>query len=160
MKRLFIIFLSLFSGLVFSQESSQDAEREAVVYMANQFFKAMTERDTILAKEIFIDGAQYFGIGEGKDRPFRRTADEWIKGLPNGEDKLIERIWDPTVMIHGPIAILWAPYDIYINGKFLHCGIDIFNFIKVEGKWKITGITFTMEPNNCKESPLGPLKDN
>ena len=37
-------------------------------------------------------------------------------------------------------------------------GIDIFSLLKTEEGWKITGIVFSMEAENCAPSPLGPLQ--
>jgi hypothetical protein len=57
------------------------------------------------------------------------------------------------------MAAVWTPYDLYVDGEFSHCGIDNFNLLKTDEGWKITGIVFSMEPENCSESPLGPLRD-
>lgn len=68
----------------------------------------------------------------------------------------LERIWDAEVRIRGPIAVVWAPYDFHIGGKFSHCGIDIFDLVEKESGWVITGATYTVERTGCSESPLGP----
>ena len=69
----------------------------------------------------------------------------------------VQRFRDPQVLIHDRMAAVWTPYDLYVDGEFSHCGIDNFNFLKTEEGWKITGIVFSMELENCAESPLCPL---
>jgi len=44
----------------------------------------------------------------------------------------------------------WVPYTLSISGKFSHCGVDLFTFIKTDKGWKINNCTFTIEPNGCK----------
>jgi hypothetical protein len=70
------------------------------------------------------------------------------------EDKLVER-WtgDPTVMIRGPIAVVWGEYEFMINGYFSHCGVDSIDLVKVDGDWKIANWMWTVEKKGC---PTGP----
>lgn len=56
------------------------------------------------------------------------------------------------------VAVVWTPYDLFIDEEFSHCGIDNFNFLKIDDGWKITGIVFSMKQDDCPESPLGPLQ--
>jgi len=53
---------------------------------------------------------------------------------------------------------VWTPYDFWVDGKFSHCGIDIFDLVKTAEGWKISGATYTVERTGCAASPLGPLK--
>jgi hypothetical protein len=67
-------------------------------------------------------------------------------------------MWDPLVLVHGRIAVVWAPYDFHINGEFSHCGVDAFTLIKTENGWQIAGAAYTIEPKGCAASPLGPVE--
>jgi hypothetical protein len=60
-----------------------------------------------------------------------------------------EKILSYEIKVHQQIAVAWVPYTLSISGKFSHCGVDIFNFIKTDEGWKINSISFTMEPNGC-----------
>jgi hypothetical protein len=68
-------------------------------------------------------------------------------------------MWDPTVLIHEHLAVVWTPYDIYVDGEFLHCGVDAFTLLETEAGWRIATIAFTMEPTGCEPSPLGPIAE-
>ena len=39
-------------------------------------------------------------------------------------DLLLERMWDPIVLIDGDIAMVWTRYDFFIDGEF-KCHGDI-----------------------------------
>jgi len=69
---------------------------------------------------------------------------------------VVERMWNPTVLVRGRIAMVWADYDVYVGGKFGHCGIDAFTLLKTDAGWKISGIQYTSETQGCKPNPLGP----
>ena len=75
------------------------------------------------------------------------------------QSRLLERIWEPKVMVRGRIAMVWAEYDFYANGKFGHCGVDSFLMLKTAGGWKATAISYTAETEGCVASPLGPPKE-
>jgi hypothetical protein len=64
-------------------------------------------------------------------------------------------MWDARVKIHGPIAVVWTPYDFYRGGRFSHCGVDAFTLVRVAGGWRIATGTYTVEPAGCPASPLG-----
>lgn len=51
----------------------------------------------------------------------------------------------------GDLAVLWAPYEFQLNGKTTHCGVDVFNLLKSDGRWKIAGASWTVEPDACAE---------
>ena len=60
---------------------------------------------------------------------------------------------DPTVLVHGPIALVWGEYEYWVDGNFSHCGIDAINLVKLEGKWKIANWSWTREKDGCPTDP-------
>jgi hypothetical protein len=49
------------------------------------------------------------------------------------------------------MASVWTDYTFYRDGKFSHCGIDNFDMAKIEGRWRILNLTFTMETEGCRK---------
>jgi hypothetical protein len=39
------------------------------------------------------------------------------------------------VLIRGGIALVWAPYEFWTDGKTSHCGV--FDFVKLDGVWRV-----------------------
>jgi len=66
-------------------------------------------------------------------------------------------MWEPTVLVHGPLAVVWAAYDFHRNKTFSHCGVDAFTLLRSPTGWKIATVSYTTEATGCKPSPLGPL---
>ncbi len=157
-----LVTLILFSPICLGiANADEEEDRAAVVDTVQAFFDAMTERDAEGMRAMLTPDGIFYGYREGPDglQVMSPTHAGYVERLAQGDSRLIERFWDPQVLLHDRMAVVWTPYDLYVDGEFSHCGIDNFNFLKTEDGWKITGIVFSMEPDNCEESPLGPLQD-
>ena len=75
----------------------------------------------------------------------------WIDPSQDDGRTVRERYWSPTVLIRGGIAVVWAPYEYWIDGKTSHCGVDVFDFVKIAGVWRVSNSMWTVEPNACTE---------
>ena len=135
------------------------SEEAAVLATVDAMFEAMARRDQAAFFELMV--AEATSIGVRVNQPpekavrIRRNAEAFAT-IGAGKEVLLERIWDPTVRVHGPIAMVWAPYDFHIDGKFSHCGVDLFEFLKADGKWRLSNASWTVQTENCAPSPLGP----
>lgn len=69
-----------------------------------------------------------------------------IASIPK-ELKIEERLLGYKILIDGPLAHVWTPYEFYINGKLSHSGVNSFEMIKENGMWKIVYIIDTRRMN-------------
>jgi hypothetical protein len=70
-----------------------------------------------------------------------------------------ERGFRPEVRVNGPVAVVWYPYDFYIDGKWSHCGVDVFTLINSDARWRIATMVWSAEqPPVCEKHPDGPPK--
>lgn len=136
------------------------SEEEAVVAAVRHLFDAMAARDTLAARAVLLPEGRFHSIRDGDDGPRvgSQSHRDFLEQLATPGDDWLERMWTPTVLIHGPMAVVWAEYDFHRNGQFSHCGVDAFSLFKTADGWKIAGTTYTVEPTGCEESPLGPPK--
>lgn len=90
---------------------------------------------------------------EDASQPPRRGRAEALIAAMRGDDfpHIVEPYWSPTVLQRGPLAVVWAPYEVSVNGEFAHCGIDVFSMSREDGVWKIDAISWTAEPSACDE---------
>lgn len=114
--------------------------------------------DTAASRETLDMDGRWFGVQAGPEGPtrFTRTHREYVEAMPGRSERVLERMWDPTVLVHGDVAVVWTPYDFHVDGRFSHCGVDAFSLLRGKEGWKIAGVVFTMEPDECEPSPLGP----
>lgn len=147
------IALLTLPGNLKAQEASP-ADRAAVLAAVDSLFSSMSRRDTLASRAILLPGAVFYIASGGRARSSSDTA--YIRSLSRDAAALKERIWSPTVLIHGSIAQVWTPYDFHVDGKFSHCGVDSFSLVRTEAGWRIAAATYTIETTGCPESPLGP----
>ena len=134
-------------------------DRDAVLETVRIFFDTMTARDVEGARKVMVAEGRFFAMDMRKPKSDLQSFsnEEYFARLQKSKYTSRERIWNPEVRVRGLIATVWAPYDLWVDGKYSHCGVDAFDLIKTEEGWKIAGGAFTMEAT-CEPSPLGPLK--
>ncbi len=131
---------------------------DSIIGSVQQFFDAMGAHDTEALQQVMVMDGQYHAVREEGDQTSvrRSTFEEFVSNLSSSNVALLERMWEPTVLHHGPIAVVWTDYDFYRGGEFSHCGVDAFHVVRTDDGWKISSIVFTIEPEDCSPSPLGP----
>lgn len=148
LKYLLAIAFVMVMGTVCAQ-SGQDSVRAAV----NLLFTAMKNADSAQLMSAFDDSAVLQTIVV--DTNGRTTAHSYpvtefaqaIGRLPQGAAD--EQIHIEALKVDGPLAMVWAPYHFYYHGTLLHCGVDSFQLIRVNGVWKILYIVDTRKKGIC-----------
>lgn len=132
-------------------------DEDDVVAIADQALEKISTEDSEGLAALMIEQAMvYVGIVEDgkysvRTRTYADTRDRPI------DVELVERGWDPTVLVSGTIAVVWYPYDIYVDGAWSHCGIDIFNMIRTNEGWRIAVLQYNVQqPPDCEAHPDGP----
>jgi len=139
--------------------AAQSPEEQAVRNTVNQFFQALAERDRALLTSITLPGSLNISTSvsnQGATEIRIQNYKQLLDNLGGEGPALLERVWNPTILIRRDIATFWAPYDFHVNGAFSHCGIDSFQLIKRQDQWFLTNLSWTVERENCEVSPLGP----
>jgi hypothetical protein len=109
-------------------------------------FDGMSKRDPVAIKAPTLAGGTMVLMREGK--PSQMTFEAFAErvGKP-GNTQIEERIHDPLIRIDGDLAVVWAPFDFLVDGKIDHCGTDLFNLVRVDGKWLIASVADTSSKN-------------
>lgn len=153
------IFCTLFLTTFVISKAQSNSEEAAILNTVDRFFEAMTARDANALRSLTIPGSLSIWAAnppEAKELNMINYA-QMISRFSGEGPVLLERYWDPTVLIEGNIAVFWAPYDFHIDGEFSHCGIDSFQLVKREGQWLLSNLSWTRQYDNCEPSPLGPV---
>lgn len=138
----------------------ESPQRQAVLEVVQGFFDTMTVRDVAGAERLMLPEGQYFGYRQDPEGLylFRRTHQQYFENLATGTEDQLERMWDPVVLVHDRLAVVWTPYEFNSEGQFKHTGIDAFTLIKTEDGWRIVGTAFSMEPEGGPVSPFEPVQ--
>jgi hypothetical protein len=150
MKKTILLSLLLMAMLITHAQTSEDSVKNVV----NQLFTGMKNGDASMIRGSFSDSAILQTIAntrEGKvvirNQPMVGFAESVAK-LPKGAAD--ERIKFETVKVDGAMAIAWTPYQFYYNGTFSHCGVNMFQLVRLDGQWKINFLIDTRRKENCQ----------
>jgi hypothetical protein len=124
-----------------------DAEAE-VLAVVDRFFVAFAANDFAAMAKLRVEGSVDFVDGPSKTGGTRLTRRP-VTVERNTPGNYRERYWDPDVKVRGRIAVVWAPYEFWLDGKSHHCGIDVFEMVKEDDGWKIANLMWTQEPDAC-----------
>jgi hypothetical protein len=127
--------------------SPDTADQQAVLAPINQMFDGMAKRDAAAIKQPLLPGGTLVLMRDGK--PVQMTFDDFATrvGKP-GTTKIQERIHDPLIRIDHDLAVVWAPFEFLVDGTVDHCGTDLFNLVRTDGKWIIATVADTSR-NDC-----------
>jgi hypothetical protein len=136
---------------------STDDDVAAVTATVQRLFDSFAKHDTVQMRRIIFPGTTILSlVVDSPDLPQRVQADTaLIHSIGSTTDRLLERMWNPTVKMDGQSAILRAPYDFHRNGTFSHCGVDTMTLRRIADTWRIVGISYTVQRLKCSPSPLG-----
>lgn len=132
----------------------QPGEEEAVLDAMDRFMTAISENDLeAMAAMQTPDGMTYqWRPTEGGDMQITAHPNSfWIDPARDDGRVYRERFWSPTVMVRGGIAVVWAPYEFWIDGETSHCGVDVVDFVNIDGEWLVSNAMWTVEPEACTE---------
>lgn len=137
--------------------NSIDAQKTAdsVKAVVKQLFDGMKNSDAASIRSAFADSAILQTIGRNAKGEVRvqneNIADfaESISQLKKGAAD--EQIVFESIKIDEPLAIVWAPYKFYFNGKFSHCGVDSFQLVFINGQWRIQYLIDTRRKQPCDQ---------
>jgi hypothetical protein len=130
--------------------------RATVLAIADSALAAITRGDQIALTDLMVPDAMMFptqtrnGVSMAAARTRAAARAEPMKGY-------VERGFAPQVMVSGGVAMVWMPYDFYLNGSFSHCGVDVFTLVQHKGVWRIASLAWSAEqPPACQKHPSGP----
>jgi Putative lumazine-binding len=130
------------AGLLTASLHAATPEEQAVLAPVQAMFEGMAKRDAAAIKVPLLPGGTMVLMRDGK--PTQMTFDAFAErvGRP-GTTHIEERIHDPLVRIDNDLAVVWAPFEFLIDGKVDHCGTDLFNLVRQDGRWLIASVADT-----------------
>ena len=132
---------SLHAATPRSAETSTQ-EEQAVMAPIAAMFDGMAKRDAAAIRKPLLPGGSMVLMRDGK--PTQMTFDAFADAVGKpGKAQIEERIHDPLVRIDKDLAVVWAPFDFLVDGKVDHCGTDLFNLVRADGKWLIASVADT-----------------
>jgi hypothetical protein len=140
--RIFFVAAALSATLLAGSLNAATPEEQAVLAPIQALFDGMAKRDAAAIKEPTLPGGTMVLMRDGK--PSQMTIEAFAERLGKPSTKHIEeRIHDPLIRIDNDLAVVWAPFDFLVDGKVDHCGTDLFNLVRQDGRWLIAAVADT-----------------
>jgi hypothetical protein len=132
----------------------QSGEETAVLAAMDRYLHAISahDRDAMAAAQT-ADGMTYRARSSegGRMDIVGRPNSYWVDPARDDGRVVREGYWSPIVLVRGGIAVVWAPYELWIDDRTSHCGIDVFSFVKRDGRLLVANAMWTVEPDACAE---------
>lgn len=117
-------------------------EEAAVLAPVEAMFDGMAHRNAAAIEAPWLPGGVLVLVQEGVLSQI--TVENFANRVAtSGTTHIEERIHDPHVRIDHDLAVVWAPFNFYIDGKLDHCGRDLFNLNEKNGRWQIVALAAT-----------------
>src|SRR4051812_46388603 len=148
------IAMLLFVASLLTQYLDAQTTEDSVKAVVNQLFEGMKNSDAKMIQSAFADSAILQSVGKSKEGKIvieNEKIDEFAKlisGLKKGAAD--EQIVFESIKIDGQLAMIWAAYKFYFEGKFSHCGVDSFQLVFINGQWKIQYLIDTRRKQPCE----------
>ena len=126
--------------------SVSSAEEQAVLAPIQAMFDGMASRDPAAMRQPLLPGGTMVLMRDGNPTQitFDAFADRIARPAPNHIPTHIqERIHHPLIRVDNDLAMVWAPFDFLVDGKVDHCGTDLFNLVRKDGRWLIASVADT-----------------
>lgn len=149
----FLITLLLLIAAPATAQDGTAAERQAVLAGVERLFAAMLARDGAAIAGITDPAGVVTAItmdGAGGSVVATASWAEFAQRLPQAPGPIRERMFDPEVRIRGDLALVWSRYDLWLGDTFSHCGTDLFELIRRDGRWLLLHASFTRERTGCE----------
>jgi hypothetical protein len=125
---------------------AQTAEEKAILAPINAMFDGMSKRDAAAIQQPTLPGGSMVLMRDGK--PTQMTFAAFAKNVAKpSKVQIQEKIHDPLIRVDNDLAVVWAPFVFLRDGKVNHCGTDLFNLVRVNGKWLIASVADTGRDN-------------
>ena len=147
MKQIVILSLLFISTHLFAQQSEDEKAVKTVIV---QLFNGMQKHDSTMIRACFHPSARMQSVGADRKTgeiklTTENTIDSFVKSIGSipASVKIEERVLSYEIRIDAQMATAWTPYELYVNEKRQHCGVDAFQFYKTDKGWKIITIADT-----------------
>jgi hypothetical protein len=141
-KQVIFLFSAILATSLATCAFAQSVEEQAVLAPIHAMFDGMSKRDAAAIKAPTLPGGTMVLMRDGKPTQMTFEAFAERAGKP-GKAQIEERIHDPLVRIDNDLAMVWAPFEFLVDGKVDHCGTDLFNLVRVDGRWTIASVADT-----------------
>jgi hypothetical protein len=155
----YLLLSCLLLGLNWATAQGVPNPIESAKAIVEDFFKALNTSDSALMKPLLAEGLILVSVEEDAQGVVKRNMEDANSLLimvgQKRNAKIEERLTSIDLTLERDLAIVWAPYVLFVNDHVHHCGTNVFQLTREGKAWKISGITDSRRVEGCPEV-VGP----
>ncbi|GAA4271435.1 nuclear transport factor 2 family protein [Aquimarina gracilis] len=120
-----------------------------------EFFEGFHAGDTSKINKTIDVNMTLQTVVKTKDGTIKIVKTDTQKFLDAIHNRPVEQRWDERLLLFkieadSSIANVWTSYEFYLNDKFSHCGVNVFQLYNDGTSWRILALTDTRTREGCK----------
>ncbi len=125
-----------------------EAEVEKVV---RELFDHMRAGDAQAMSSLMHESVRLVTTSERDGVPVAQVVpvSAWLESVAEADAELDERLYHLDVRVAGGLATVWTGYELLVDGRFSHCGVDAFQLVDTAHGWQILQVTDTRQTEGC-----------
>ncbi|MBU3076663.1 DUF4440 domain-containing protein [Sphingomonas quercus] len=126
------------------------ADDAGALAAAKAMLAAMSAGDAAAFTALTVPEGLATGTGVRDGKPYVSTR-SWAAFAANVKpgSGVVETMSRAEVRSDGDIAMVWGDFTLTRNGAFVHCGINHFDLVRQDGKWRVLNVTWTQRTDGC-----------
>ncbi len=151
-----ILFLLAVTMNAQGPNPSEEETKQKIKGVIETFFEGFHKQDSTIIKSTVADDVVLQTTGKGPNGKTMFKNEEFsgflksILSIPDSV-KFEEKLTSFSIQVDRTMANAWVGYEFWVNGQFSHCGIDSFQLIDFDGKWKIVYLIDTRGKEGCMD---------
>lgn len=154
MSRKLICMLVLVALASSSASSETGRDETEILATIDAMFGALAARDREAMLDQVISSGRVTSVASmesGAATIWSVAWQDYMSSLPDDDTVYEEQLIDHSILIDGDIAAVWGNYLFHIDGELAHCGVDHFDMIRAENRWRILNLTWSERSEGCVE---------
>lgn len=133
---------ALFAALSMAGADHHQPDQQADILAVTQsVFDAMASHDADLLLAAFHTPDTPLRVirpqADGSTAIQTVPVSTFAASIASSEHDLYEAGRDSTVLVSGPMAVVWMPFTFKLDGQHSHCGVNNFTLAMTDDGWKI-----------------------
>lgn len=127
-------------------------ERAAVLAVADALFDAVASRNPDHWRAVLaIDGVSTVMLESDEAAEARIIPNAELIASMQPVDAVLHERWtsEPQVRVQGDTASIVGPFDFWRDGVFSHCGVNMIDLEKRDGRWIAVDLSWTQLIKGC-----------
>ncbi|MDB5263440.1 MAG: hypothetical protein JWQ14_2723 [Adhaeribacter sp.] len=156
-----LLFLFLVTNLAAQTKNPAGAaDAQAITATVRTLFDSMRAADSAKARSVMAPNFRIIVLSQNPtgQTVTRETSGKQFRAqlAAKPPQTLDERFWDGQVQVDGDLASYWCRYAFFNNGKFSHCGTDVFQLYRGPRGWQIVNLTYNIRREGCDMQAIPP----